>query len=208
MLKKFAFSFVAATVLFALGATASADDVVVDKTATGETATTFELADGGDCYSNDCSPCDSVGIDPCGPICSTPCASICEPICCPTVCCEPVCRAPRRGCFGKRRWGGSGCCDPCATSYCVVDTCCNPCATVCCSTVCYQPARKHCRGFGKHFGRRGGCGGYNYGYGYNCGYNYGCGSNYGGWGSTGCGGWNYGGFGGYGANYGGGCGCF
>lgn len=194
MLKKFAFSFVAATVLFALGATASADDVVVDKTTTGETATTFELV-GGDCYNNDCSPCDAVGIEPCGPVCSTPCVSTCEPICCPTVCCEPVYCAPRRGCFGKHR--RNACCDPCSTSYCVVDACCNPCATVCCSTVCYQPARKRC-GLGKHFGRRGGrCGGYNYGYGYNCGYDYGCGSNYGGW--------NYGG---YGANYGGGCGCF
>ncbi|MBQ5790126.1 MAG: hypothetical protein IIW01_07530 [Thermoguttaceae bacterium] len=144
MLKKFAFSWVAASLALVLGANAWAQDAALDKT-TGdavayEAASISENVGIGDrgpspCGSVGCNPCDSVSCDPCDAICCDPCSTI---SCCDYGCgCDVGCF---RGC-GRRR------------ARCVSYSCCSPCYSSCCSP-CYASCCDPC-GIGR--GRRGGC---------------------------------------------------
>ena len=150
MLKKFAFSWVAASLALVLGANAWAQDAALDKT-TGD-AVAYEAAsisenvgidDRGPapCGSVGCNPCDSVSCDPCDAICCDPCSTIS----CGISCCDYGCGCGYdAGCFrgcGRRR------------ARCVSYSYCSPRYTSCCSP-CYSSCCDPC-GWGG--GRRGGC---------------------------------------------------
>lgn len=148
MLKKFAFSWVAASLALVLGANAWAQDASLDKTTADavayEAAATPEnvgIAERGPspCGSVGCNPCDVVSCDPCADVCCDPCSTV---SCCDYGCgyscgCDSGCF---RGC-GRRR------------ARCVSYSYCSPCYSSCCSP-CYSSCCDPC-GIGR--GRRGGC---------------------------------------------------
>lgn len=201
MLKKFAFSWVAASLALVLGANAWAQDAALDKTA-GD-AVAYEAAAipenvgtdvGGPsaCGSVGCNPCDVVSCDPCDSVCCDPCSAIS----CGISCCDYGCGCGYdSGCFrgcGRRR---ARCvsysrCSPCYSS------CYSPCYSSCCDPCGWGRSRRGgCfRGCGW---RRSACVPYTYGWN-------------GGWGGyTSCGaysGWNS--YNAWNSSFGGGCGCY
>ncbi|MBQ7111819.1 MAG: hypothetical protein IJO06_11450 [Thermoguttaceae bacterium] len=201
MLKKFAFSWVAASLALVLGANAWAQDASLDKTTADavayEAAAIPENVGTGDCGpspcgSVGCNPCDVVSCDPCDSVCCDPCSTIS----CGIACCDYGCGCGYdAGCFrgcGRRR---ARCvsysyCSPCYSS------CYSPCYTSCCDPCGFGRVRRGgCfRGCGW---RRSACVPYTYGWN-------------GGWGGyTSCGaysGWNS--YNAWSSSFGGGCGCY
>ncbi|MBR4975886.1 MAG: hypothetical protein IKY61_02445 [Thermoguttaceae bacterium] len=193
MLKKFAFSWVAASLALVLGANAWAQDASLDKTASDvaayEAAVAPEnvgIAERGPspCGSVGCNPCDVVSCDPCDTVCCDPCSTIsCGVSCCD---CDYGCF---RGCGRRARCVSYSCCSPCYSSCCLpsYSSCCDPCGIG-------RGRRGGCfRGLGW---RRSSCVPYSYGYSGGWG-GYTSWGAYSGWNSYNA--WN---------SFGGGCGCY
>lgn len=186
MLKKFAFSWVAASLALVLGANAWAQDEALEKSTADavayEAAAIPENVETSDCGP---SPCGSVSCEPRDVVSCEPCDSICCGVSCCDYGCACDCGCERVRCCGRRARCGSysSCC--CLPSY---SCCCDPCSTGRCARRC------GCfRGCGW---RRSLCVPYTYGYS----------GGWGAWTSRGA----YSGWNSYNAwsSFGGGCGCF